>query len=160
MRSDYIELIAFLERMHRQFLEIVTLELDACGVHDINSVQAMIVNNIGDVEMTVGELAFSGCYLGSNLSYNVKSLRENGYIVQERSSNDRRAVRVRLSEKGITLHHKLQRIHARHIASLAQGVVQGEDLVAAGRTLRRLERFWTRVMDTDRRAGALSPTTA
>jgi DNA-binding MarR family transcriptional regulator len=157
MQSDYIQLIAFLERMHRQFLEIVTMELDACGVHDINSVQAMIVHNIGDLEMTVGELTLSGCYLGLNLSYNVKSLRDNGYIVQERTLHDRRSVRVRLSEKGMDLHQKLKLMHERHMASLAQGVVQDEDMLDARRTLRRLERFWTRAVDIGSRAAALSP---
>ena len=82
---------------------------------------------------------------------------ENGYIVQERSPHDRRSVRVRLSEKGLALHHKLKRMHERHMASLAQGVVQGEDLVAAHRTLRRLDRFWTRAAELGSRAEALLP---
>ena len=153
MRSEYTELIALIERMHRQFLDIVSLELDACGVHDANSVQAMIVYNIGDLDMTVGELTLRGCYLGSNISYNVKSLRENGYIVQERSSHDRRSVRVRLSEKGHALHQKLKRMHERHMASLAQG----DDIVAANRTLRRLERFWSHAVDLGSRGLALPP---
>jgi DNA-binding MarR family transcriptional regulator len=157
MRSEYIELIALVERMHRQFLEIVSVELDTCRVRDINSMQAMIVYNIGDLEMTVGELTLRGCHLGANLSYNVKSLRENGYIVQERSSHDRRSVRVRLSEKGMDLHHKLKRMHERHIASLGHGEVQSEDMVAAQRTLRRLERFWSRAVDLGSRGATLAP---
>jgi DNA-binding MarR family transcriptional regulator len=157
MRSEYIELIALIERMHRQFLEIVNLELVKCGVHDINGMQAMIVYNIGDLEMTVGELTLRGCHLGSNLSYNVKSLQENGYIVRERSSHDRRSVRVRLSEKGMDLHQKLKRMHERHMASLAHGELQGEDMAAAQRTLHRLERFWSRAVDLGSRAAALAP---
>ena len=157
MQSAYLELIAATERLHRQFLEMVKLELDNYGLRDINNVQAMILYNIGDLEMTVGELTLRGCYLGSNVSYNVKNMTENGYIVQERSSHDRRTVRIRLSEKGLTLHHKLKRMHERHMASLAQGVVQGEDLVAAHRTLRRLDRFWTRAAELGSRAEALLP---
>jgi DNA-binding MarR family transcriptional regulator len=156
MRSEYIELIALAERMHRQFLEIVRLELDKCSVDDINSVQAMIVYNIGDLEMTVGELTLRGCHLGSNLSYNVKSLRDNGYIVQERSAQDRRSVRVRLSEKGMSLHQKLQYMHERHLASLAQGVVQDEDMVSTHRTLRRLERFLSYAVDLVSRAAFIA----
>ena len=30
--------------------------------------------NIGDAEMTVGELTLRGCYLGSNVSYNVRKM--------------------------------------------------------------------------------------
>jgi DNA-binding MarR family transcriptional regulator len=141
MKSTYLDLIALVERLHRQFLEVVKLELDTNAVHDINNVQAMILYNIGDLEMTVGELTLRGCYLGSNVSYNVKKMLGNGYIVQERSSHDRRSVRVRLSEKGLALYQKLKRMHERHMASLAQGVVQGEDMVATAHTLRRLERF-------------------
>ena len=36
--------------------ELVKLELDGLGVYDINSVQGMMLFNIGDAEMTVGEL--------------------------------------------------------------------------------------------------------
>src|SRR5581483_11040553 len=128
MQSAYLDLIALVERLHRQFLEVVKLELDTNAVHDINNVQAMILYNIGDLEMTVGELTLRGCYLGSNVSYNVKKMLENGYIV-----------------------------HERHMASLAQGVVQGEDMVSAHRTLRRLERFWTHAVELGSRAAAFPP---
>jgi DNA-binding MarR family transcriptional regulator len=157
MQSAYLDIIALVERLHRQFLELVKLELDTNNVHDINNVQAMILYNIGDLEMTVGELTLRGCYLGSNVSYNLKKMLENGYIVQERSSHDRRSVRVRLSEKGLELHQKMKRMHERHLASLGQGVVQADDLVSAHRTLRRLERFWTHAVEMGARAAVFPP---
>jgi DNA-binding MarR family transcriptional regulator len=160
MQSAYLDIIALVERLHRQFLELVKLELDTNGVHDINNVQAMILYNIGDLEMTVGELTLRGCYLGSNVSYNLKKMLENGYIVQERSSHDRRSVRVRLSEKGIALHAKMKAMHERHLASLSDGVVQADDLVSAHRTLRRLERFWTHAVEMGARAAAFPPAAA
>jgi hypothetical protein len=85
MTNGYLEVISLIERLHRHFLEVVKLELDGLGIHDINNVQGMMLFNIGDAEMTVGELTLRGCYLGSNVSYNVKKLVENGYLVQERS---------------------------------------------------------------------------
>ena len=157
MQSAYLEIIALVERLHRQFLELVKLELDTNGVHDINNVQAMILYNIGDLEMTVGELTLRGCYLGSNVSYNLKKMLENGYIVQERSSHDRRSVRVRLSEKGLALQVKMKAMHERHLASLSDGVVQADDLVSAHRTLRRLERFWTHAVEMGARNAAFPP---
>src|ERR1700723_501436 len=147
MNNGYLEVISLVERLHRHFLEVVKLELDGLGIHDINNVKGLMLFNIGDLEMTVGELTLRGCYLGSNVSYNVKKMLENGYIVQERSSHDRRSVRVRLSDKGMGLQQKLKRMHERHMSSLSQGVVQGEDMVAAHRTLRRLERFWTHAVE-------------
>ena len=157
MQTAYLDLIALVERLHRQFLEVVKLELDANGVHDINNVQAMILYNIGDLEMTVGELTLRGCYLGSNVSYNVKKMLENGYIVQERSAHDRRSVRVRLSDKGLALHAKISKMHERHVESLMKGVVQAEDLVGSHKTLRRLERFWTHAVELGARAAQFPP---
>jgi DNA-binding MarR family transcriptional regulator len=157
MQTAYLELIALVERLHRQFLEVVKLELDTHGVHDINNVQAMILYNIGDLEMTVGELTLRGCYLGSNVSYNVKKMLENGYIVQERSAHDRRSVRVRLSDKGLELHAKISKMHERHVESLMKGVVQAEDLVGAHKALRRLERFWTHAVELGARAAQFPP---
>ena len=79
MDNPYLEVISYVERIHRQFLEVVKLELEGFGIHDINNVQAMMLFNIGDAEMTVGELTLRGCYLGSNVSYNVRKMVENEY---------------------------------------------------------------------------------
>src|SRR4051794_38009311 len=100
MSEGYLEFIEFVERLHRRFLEIVKLELDGLGIRDINNVQAMMLFNIGDAEMTVGELTLRGCYLGSNVSYNLKKLVENGYVEQARSPHDRRSVHVPVDREG------------------------------------------------------------
>src|SRR5258708_7901037 len=75
----YFELNPLIERLHHRMLEIVKLELEGLGIPDINSVQAVMLFNIGNAEMTMGELTLRGCYLGSNVSYNVKKMVENGY---------------------------------------------------------------------------------
>ena len=157
MDTAYLDVIALVERLHRQFLEVVKLELDNQGIHDINNVQAMILFNIGDLEMTVGELTLRGCYLGSNVSYNVKKMVENDYLAQERSPHDRRSVRVRLSAKGQELRKKVTAMHQRHIAALSKGPVTREDLVESHQTLRRLDRFWTQLVELGPRALQISP---
>src|SRR5271157_3727351 len=129
--NAYFKVISLVERLHRQFLELVKLELDGLGIHDINNIQGLILYNIGDAEMTVGELTLRGCYLGSNVSYNVKKMVENDYLVQERSEHDRRSIHVRLSEKGRKLRDKLSIMHDRHIGMLAQTSLKVEDLQAA-----------------------------
>src|ERR1700748_1250268 len=115
MNKAYLNVISLIERLHRQFLEVVKLELDGMGIRDINNVQAMVLFNIGDAEMTVGELTLRGCYLGSNVSYNVKKMVENGYLIQERSAHTRRSIHVRLSDKGRELCEKLAKMHDRHV---------------------------------------------
>jgi len=82
VKTDYLQSIHLIERLHRQFLEVVKNELDRHGMQDINNIQAVILYNIGEDELTVGELTNRGYYLGSNVSYNVKKLVENGYLLQ------------------------------------------------------------------------------
>ena len=147
MTNAYLEVISLIERLHRHFLEVVKLELEGLGIHDINNVQGMMLFNIGDAEMTVGELTLRGCYLGSNVSYNVKKMVENGYLVQERSLHDRRSIRVRLTEKGTMLRDQVSVMLQRHLEMLSQATINVDDLQAVSVTLRRLERFWIRAGD-------------
>jgi len=151
MTNAYLEVISLIERLHRHFLEVVKLELEGLAIHDINNVQGMMLFNIGDAEMTVGELTLRGCYLGSNVSYNVKKMVENGYLVQERSLHDRRSIRVRLTGKGTRLRDQVSVMLQRHLDMLAQATLNMDDLQATGVTLRRLERFWIRAGDLAQR---------
>jgi len=153
MTNEYLEVISLIERLHRHFLEVVKLELDGLAVHDINNVQGLMLFNIGDAEMTVGELTLRGCYLGSNVSYNLKKMVENGYLVQERSVHDRRSIHVKLTDKGRALRDRLSGMHRRHIEMLAQTAVTEGDLQNVIVTLRRLERFWIRASDLVQRPG-------
>ena len=153
MTEEYLTVISLVGRLHRQFLEIVKLELDGADIRDINNVQAVMLFNLGDAEMTVGELTLRGCYLGSNVSYNLKKMVENGYVEQARSPHDRRSVHVRLTPKGRVLRDRLVAMHRRH-AELLQCEMTAPDLEHTSATLRRLERFWVRVGDEVRRIAA------
>ncbi|MCZ6841175.1 MAG: winged helix DNA-binding protein [Alphaproteobacteria bacterium] len=141
MKQAYLATINSLERMHRQFLEVIKNELDNTDVRDINNVQALILYNIGGDELTVGELTLRGYYLGSNVSYNVKKMTENGYLNQERSSHDRRSVRVKLTEKGLELSRALETMFERHSGEVSANL-DAETLAQANDILRSIERFW------------------
>jgi DNA-binding MarR family transcriptional regulator len=142
--GGYFKVISLVERLHRQFLEVVKLELDGLGIRDINNVQGMMLFSIGDAEMTVGELTLRGCYLGSNVSYNVKKMVENGYLAQQRSLHDRRSIHVHLTAKGRKLRDNLTEMHQRHYEILSQVGLTADDLQGVGIMLRRLEQFWIR----------------
>jgi DNA-binding MarR family transcriptional regulator len=142
VKAAYLETIRLIERLHRQFLEVVKGELDRRGIQDINNVQGLILYNIGEEDLTVGELTNRGYYLGSNVSYNVRKMVENGYLTQERSPHDRRSVRVKLSEKGLSLWKALDEMFDRHLTQIAPSYTTEQDLSGAITSLRRLERFW------------------
>ena len=140
--DGYLEVISLIERLHRQVLEVMKLELDRLGMHDINNVQALMLFNIGEAEISVGELISRGYYLGSNVSYNVKKMIENGYLAHERSLHDRRSIRVRLTQNGRTLRDQLDGMYQRHLQRLGQNRITDADLQLVAATLRGLERFW------------------
>lgn len=140
--TPYFEAIQLIERLHRHFLDVLKVELDKKNIQDINNVQAMILYNVGEDEMTVGELTIRGYYLGSNVSYNVKKMVENGYLVQERSVHDKRSIRVRLSDKGIDLRRLVSDMFARHEGQIQGTEITNERLIQLNQTLKMLERFW------------------
>ena len=152
MNENYLAIISLSERVHRQVLELMKLELDRLDIHDINNVQAMMLFNIGDAKLAVGELTLRGCYLGTNASYNLKKMVENRYLELERSVHDRRSVYVQLTTKGHQLHSKLAEMHDKHIEMLQQSGIGDSDLAGIVATLRRLERFWMNASDRASRA--------
>jgi len=142
--GGYMEHLALIERLHRLLLDVVKDEFERLGIIDINSVQALLLFNIGENEVTAGELKSRGYYQGSNVSYNLKKLVQAGYMHHQKCAVDRRAVRVKLTEKGRDVRMTVAQLFARH-ASLLQkkDILDGEDLGDINRSMKRVERFWT-----------------
>ncbi len=139
----YLETLNLVERLHRQLLDVIKDELDRRDEREINSVQALLLFNVGDQELTAGELRSRGHYLGSNVSYNLKKLVDLEYIHHERSEMDRRSVLVRLTPKGEVIRDMLRELFGRHLGSLEPvGNVATADLEGLNASLKRLERFW------------------
>ena len=145
--DGYLEVISLIERLHRQVLEVIKLELDRLGMHDINNVQALMLFNIGEAEISIGELISRGYYLGSNVSYNVKKMIENGYLAHERSLHDRRSIRVRLTQNGRILRDRLDEMYRRHLQMVGQTGITDADLQLVAAILREVERFWMGLAD-------------
>lgn len=144
MLSQYMDTLSFIERLHRLLLDVIKDEFERLNVIDVTSVQALLLFNIGDNEVTAGELKTRGYYQGSNVSYNLKKLVEGGYISHERCSIDRRAVRIRLTESGTKVRHIINELWTRHVDGFLEGgTMSVEDFKEMDRTMRTLERFWT-----------------
>ena len=144
LMASYLESLALLERLHRLLLDVVKDEFERVGVLEINSVQALLLFNVGENEVTAGELKSRGYYQGSNVSYNLKKLVELGYMHHQRSEIDRRSVRVRLTEKGRKIRTMLNELFARHTEGFeARGIIDAEGMEDINRSLKRMERYWT-----------------
>ena len=142
MKQIYTESILLIERLHRRFLDVINTELDRLKIDDINNVQTLILYNISTEQLTIRELTNRGYYLGSNVSYNVKKLVENGYLLQERAPHDKRSTRIKLSEKGLELCKRVDELYQRNV-EIASKEVTVEDLNVLNRTLSKLEGFWS-----------------
>jgi DNA-binding MarR family transcriptional regulator len=145
MNKDYANIVSLVERLHRQWLDVVRSELDRNKIRDINSVQALILLNMGaqeGEEMSVGDLTARGCYLGSNVSYNLGKLVENGYVLQQRSQHDRRSTDIRLSAKGLTLRSMLVALCDRHASELGEVLNGPAGFRQTSQSLSQIEQFW------------------
>ncbi len=144
VRPVYHEALTLVERLHRRLLDVIKDEFDRRNRSDVNSVQALLLYNIGDKELTAGELRTRGYYLGSNVSYNVKKLVEMGYLHHARSRVDRRSVRISLTQKGQDVHEIVTSLYEKHVRTVEQiGGITTDEFSKLNQALTRLERFWT-----------------
>ena len=143
MSDQYYNIVKLIERLHRHFLDVLRAELHRLEVEDINAVQALLLYNIGEDEVVIRDLKDRGYYHGSNVSYNIKKLTEFNYLAQERSTHDRRSIRLKLTDKGLRLRDGVRDLQA-HLAAKIDGSkdLHGE-LDGASQTMARVERIWT-----------------
>lgn len=147
----YRDIARVIDHMQRRLHDVVRVELGRIGVDDISPMQVLMLLNIGEDELSVRDLMERGYYLGSNASYNLKHLVEQGYVDRAASQRDRRAARLRLSEKGQWLCTEIAKLEDRQAAQLLRGAADAADLETTYRMLRRLERMWGDVVRYDSR---------
>src|SRR3984893_13895196 len=144
IRPLYLEALTLVERLHRRLLDGIKDEFDRRSRNDINSVQALLLYNIGDKELMAGELRTRGYYLGSNVSYNLKKLVEMGFLDHQRSRIDRRSVRIKLTDKGREVREIVDGLYQKHVRTVEQvGSINPDEFSTLNKSLHRLERFWT-----------------
>lgn len=151
MKKAYYDIVMLVEKLHRLFLDVVKVELDRMNITDINNVQCLVLYNIADSHLSVGELTSRGYYLGSNVSYNLRKMVKNGYVTQEASPHDRRSSRVKLSAKGLALYKQTGEIFDRHIKDLGSQGMAPERIQGVVDSLLKLESFWGNLVAQDMR---------
>lgn len=142
MKEAYFESVVMVERVHRLFLEVINIELEKQSVHDINNVQALILYNIGEGQLSVGELTNRGYYLGSNVSYNLRKMVQYEYVEQLQSLHDKRSSFVKLSDKGLSLFKALDKAMTVQSDALKKDAPD-VDILKFVDTLKKLEKFWS-----------------
>src|SRR5262245_38285735 len=144
IKPTYLKALTWADRLHGRLLDVIKDEFDRRGRADINAVQALLLFNIGEKELTAGELRTRGYYLGSNVSYNLKKLVEMGFLDHQRSRVDRRSVRIKLTDKGREVRDIIQALYEKHVRTVEQvGGINAAEFSTLNKALQRLERFWT-----------------
>ncbi|RPD37440.1 MarR family transcriptional regulator [Candidatus Liberibacter solanacearum] len=141
--SLYVECLRLVERLHRGLLDVTRDEFERQGRSDVNAVQALLLFNIGDLELTAGELRSRGYYLGSNVSYNLKKMIDLDFIKCQRSRIDKRSIRISLTQSGKEVAETISKLYQRHIESIDKvGGLSVDDFIEMNKLLQRLNRFW------------------
>lgn len=141
-RVSPFDLARVIERVSRRFLDYLRLELGKLGIDDISPSQVMVLLTIGQGEVAVRDLLDRGHYGGSNASYNLKQLVENGYLDRGASPRDRRLARISLSLKGQMLCERLRILDEANQFGPRSDGGHDTDLLTTHETLRRLEQWW------------------
>ena len=142
--AGYLETLGLVERLHRLLLDVIKDEFERLGQIEINAVQALLLFNVGENEVSAGELKTRGYYQGSNVSYNLKKLVEMGFLDHQRSRVDRRSVRIRLTAQGQEIRKIVDALYQKHVKTVEQvGGISSEEFATLNKSLHRLERFWT-----------------
>jgi DNA-binding MarR family transcriptional regulator len=144
VKHRYLEALTLIERLHRRLLDVIKDDFERSGEPEVNPVQALLLFNIADSELTAGELKTRGHYQGSNVSYNLKKLVESGYVNHERSNSDKRSVRVKLTPKGQAIRERIDALYNRQLQAVEEVVgLTVDEFDRLNKALTRLERFWT-----------------
>jgi DNA-binding MarR family transcriptional regulator len=144
IKGRYMEALTLIERLHRRLLDVIKDDFERSGEPEVNPVQALLLFNIADSELTAGELKTRGHYQGSNVSYNLKKLVETGYVNHERSNSDKRSVRVKLTPKGQAIRDRVDMLYNRQLQAVEEVVgLSIDEFDRLNKALTRLERFWT-----------------
>jgi DNA-binding MarR family transcriptional regulator len=143
LKAHFVRALGQLERLHRCLLELVKIELERqLSEAEVTSAQALFLYNIGDGKLSATELRMRGYYTGSNLSYTVARLVEAGFLNYERTVQDKRVVRLSLTEKGHQIKSMVAAIYEGHVPVLEEKGVTAEDLERLVSALKRLEHYW------------------
>ena len=144
VEQSFLKSLALLEQAHRRLHDVVKDNLERNGERSLTGVQALLLYEIGESETPASALRARGSFAGTSMSYNVKKLQEGGYLIQSRSSDDRRTVRLKLTPSGKAVRNHVADLFEKQAGALEPTAsVRSDDLDQLNKALARLERFWS-----------------
>ncbi len=144
VEQSFLKALSLLEQAHRRLHDVVKDNLERGGERSLTGVQALLIYEIGETETPASALRARGSFAGTSMSYNVKKLQDGGYLIQTRSSDDRRTVRLKLTPSGKAVRARVAQLFEKQASALEPTAsVRADDLEQFNKTVARLERFWS-----------------
>ncbi len=143
MRKSIIKANELFLRLHTLFMEIIRLELERLGVYNVTSTQFMILQHLGDDRIPIGDLSLRISSFGTNISYNVRKMVENGYLVQEKATHDHRTHYVFTSPHTKDLIKKMDSSIEDHAQMLIKYGINKEHICDILNSIEKIDDFWT-----------------
>lgn len=138
----FTQMLQSVELLHRRFLDVLTTELGWRG-KALSAVQALILSHASERPMSLGQLLALGHYEGTNLSYNVGKLAENGFLNLSRPEWDKRSSIIELTAEGQEVAGLVARAIGEQAASLPDIGITEDELALVTRTFKSLHRRWS-----------------
>lgn len=143
-KNEFIKGIQNILRLHQKLHDLVGISLEKTPYRGLTPVQALLIYNLGEHEISVGELRSRGFYLGSNVSYNLKKLVNAGYVSQEPSPHDKRSTTVALTNKGNDVRHIIDDLYNEQIQTILETCpLEFPDIRTAVKVLFVWDQFWS-----------------
>lgn len=112
--NNYFQLVRLCESTYKAFLDSLKCALFDLEINNLSPIQALIILNLGENEINIKDFIRCGYYSGTNVTYNLNSLVENGYMLSIKNPGDARSRRISLSEKGIGVFDALSNMINNH----------------------------------------------
>jgi DNA-binding MarR family transcriptional regulator len=137
----YLRIFSLSENLNHTFLQSLKRNLVKNKINDINSIQCLILYNIGTKKINVSDIKNQNYYIGSNVTYNLQKMIENNYLIKEKSLLDGRNQEIKLSKKGLSLYMQLNQIFSEWNKNIKNNGFSEKDIEEGEKALLRLKAY-------------------
>ncbi len=126
--SNHETLNEILVRLFANVLDIEEKCLKIGDFSDLSITEMHVIDNIGiNRERTMSDTAKDLRITSGTLTTAIDNLIKKGYVVRERSLEDRRVVKIKLTDKGIAAFHSHEDFHKDLVISALQQLDSNEE---------------------------------
>ncbi len=114
-------------KLARAYATVERKIVDHARTFGLTSAQFSVIESLGHLgEMTIGTLCEKMLVSGGNMTLVLDNLEKGGLIKREHSKSDRRAINIKLTQKGKKLFDDIFIQHAKYITTIMDVITEEE----------------------------------